>query len=54
MIEVAEREGVPILREAPLARDLYEGAVENAYIPRDLIGPVAEVLRWLQAMEKRR
>jgi type III secretion protein U len=53
MIAVAEREGVPVMREAPLARELYEGTTENSYIPRNLIGPVAEVLRWLKAIEKR-
>ena len=53
MIEVAEREGVPILREAPLARDLFEGSSENSYIPKDLIGPVAGVLRWLKTLDTR-
>lgn len=24
---------------------------ENAYIPRDLIGPVAEVIRWVQSLK---
>ena len=46
MIRVAQEEGIPIMRNVPLARSLFENGTENAYIPKDLIGPVAEVLRW--------
>ena len=52
MIEVAKEEGIPIMRNVPLARALYRDGAENAYIPRDLIGPVAEVLRWVQSLEE--
>jgi type III secretion protein U len=52
MIEVAKAEGIPILQQAPLARALYQDGTENAYIPKDLIGPVAEVLRWLKTLER--
>ncbi|MCF0253235.1 MAG: type III secretion system export apparatus subunit SctU [Duodenibacillus sp.] len=52
MIEVAKEEGIPIMRNVPLAHALYEEGTENAYIPRDLIGPVAEVLRWVQSLDK--
>jgi type III secretion protein U len=52
MIQVAKEEGIPILQEAPLARALFEEGTENAYIPKDLIGPVAEVLRWLKTLER--
>jgi type III secretion protein U len=50
MIEVAKEAGIPILREAPLARELFDQGSENAYIPSSLIGPVAEVLRWLETL----
>ena len=53
MIAVAREEGIPIMRQVPLARALYQDGTENAYIPKDLIGPVAEVLRWLQTLERR-
>ena len=53
MIEAAERAGIPVMREASLARDLYDNSTENAYIPKSLIGPVAEVLRWLKSLEAR-
>ncbi len=48
MIEVAKQEGIPVMRNVPLARALFETGTENAYIPKDLIGPVAEVLRFIQ------
>ena len=53
MIKVAEEEGIPIMRNVPLARSLYAEGTENAYIPADLIKPVAEVLKWVQSLENR-
>ena len=53
MIEVAKQEGIPIMQNVPLARALYRDGTENAYIPKDLIGPVAEVLRWVQSLERK-
>ena len=52
MIKTAEEEGIPIMRNVPLARSLFENGTENAYIPKDLIGPVAEVLRWVQSLQR--
>ena len=52
MIRAAEEEGIPIMRNVPLARGLYEQGTENSYIPQDLIGPVAEVLRWVQSLQR--
>lgn len=52
MIKVAEEEGIPIMRNIPLARALFEQSSENAYIPKDLIAPVAEVLRWVQSISR--
>ena len=52
MIRVAEEEGIPIMRNVPLARSLYEQGTEQSYIPQDLIGPVAEVLRWVQSLQR--
>ncbi len=54
MIEVAKEEGIPIMRNVPLARALFRDGAENAYIQKDLIGPVAEVLRWVQSLEGER
>ncbi len=52
MVEVAREEGIPIMQNVPLARELFEHGAENAYIPQDLIGPVAEVIRWAQSLRK--
>lgn len=53
MIEVAEEEGIPVMRNVPLARALYAEGTENAYIPKDLLAPVAEVLRWVESLNRR-
>ena len=52
MIRAAREEGIPIMRNVPLARSLFEQGTENSYITRDLIGPVAEVLRWAQSLQR--
>jgi type III secretion protein U len=54
MREVAEEEGIPIMENVPLARNLLEqGEVQN-YIPSDLIQPVAEIMRWVNELTNRR
>jgi type III secretion protein U len=45
MIDIARREGVPVMQHVPLARALYSDGDIDQFIPRDLIEPVAEVLR---------
>ena len=51
MMEIAAQEGIPVMRDIPLARALYaEGAVDH-YIPSDLIRPVAETLRWARDLK---
>ncbi len=52
MIKIAEESGVPIMRNVPLARDLWEQGTELQYIPSALIKPVAEVLRWLRDLHE--
>lgn len=52
MMEVARQEGIPIMHNVPLARSLYAEGTEDSYIPKELIGPVAEVLRWAQGLGK--
>jgi type III secretion protein U len=53
MIEEARRAGVPVLRQVDLARALFRDGLEDSAIPRDLLGPVAEVLRWLKTLERK-
>lgn len=52
MMEIAREEGIPIMHNVPLARGLFEQGAENAYIPKELIEPVAEVLRWVQSLRR--
>jgi type III secretion protein U len=53
IVKIAEEEGIPVMRNVPLARALLRDGVENEYIPADLIKPVAEVLRWAQSLRER-
>ena len=48
LIEVAKREGVPVMQNVPLAHSLLEQSRVEQYIPHDLIKPVAEVLKVLR------
>jgi type III secretion protein U len=52
MRAVAEEEGIPIMENVPLARSLLEEAPVDQFIPSSLIEPVAEVLRWLQGLQR--
>ena len=52
IIKIAQREGVPIMQNVPLARSLLSNADPYEYIPSDLIEPVAEVLRLVRELEK--
>lgn len=57
IMEVAEEEGIPIMRNVPLARALFEQAEMNQYVPSDLLEPVARCCagsrNWSGAPEKR-
>lgn len=48
IIKIAIRADVPIMRNVPLAHDLYNKVEINGYIPNELFRPVAEVLRWVK------
>jgi type III secretion protein U len=54
IIEVAREEGIPIMQNVPLAQDLYEHGDIDQYIPSELIEPVAEVLKWVQQLQRER
>ena len=48
VVAIAEREGVPVMVNVPLARSLTAEAQTDRYIPHDLVAPVAEVIRMLR------
>ena len=52
IIKIAKREGIPVMQNIPLARNLMASANPYEYIPSDLIEPVAEVLRLVRDLEK--
>lgn len=52
IIEVAAEEGIPVMRNVPLARALHERAELDQYVPSDLLEPVAEVLRWVREVSQ--
>ncbi len=51
MVAAARREGVPVLENVPLAWDLMRRGQVDQYIPKELIIPVAEVLRWVRSLK---
>ncbi len=54
MMEIAEKNNVPIMRNVPLARALHSDGRSNDYIPRELMQPVAEVIRWVKNLSSER
>jgi type III secretion protein U len=52
--DIAEEEGIPIMRNIKLARGLNEEVPLNEYIPDEFIEPVAAVLRWVRDFHGRR
>jgi flagellar biosynthesis protein FlhB len=46
MREAAEAAGVPIVRNIPLARDLFARAEIGEIVPSDLFDIIAEVILW--------
>jgi type III secretion protein U len=52
--EVAEEEGIPIMRNVDLARALYAEVELDDYIPRDLFEAVAQVLIWAREVRAER
>jgi type III secretion protein U len=53
MVEIAREEGIPVMENVPLARELFDNVGVDRYIPADLIEPVAEVLRWVRQLQAR-
>lgn len=52
--ETAQKEGIPILENVPLARALWAHCKVNDYIPVEYAQPVAEVLKWVKELEANR
>ena len=52
--ETALAEGIPIMENAPLARELLATGHVDEFIPNELVEPVAEVLKWVKQLEDAR
>ena len=52
--DTAVREGIPIMENIPLARALYAKVKVDEFIPVELATPVAEVLKWVKALDDAR
>ena len=52
--ETAVAEGIPIMENIPLARALYAKVKVDEFIPVELAAPVAEVLKWVKALDDAR
>ena len=50
--DAAVREGIPIMENIPLARALYAKVKVEEFIPVELVEPVAEVLKWVKALNE--
>jgi len=53
MIAVAREENIPIVENVPLARALYNELEIGDVIPKELLGPVTEILRWVRTLPPR-
>lgn len=53
MRAVAERAGVPVLEDRPLARQLFRDVQVGHYIKDEFVDSVAAVFRWVALMEER-
>ncbi|MEM6546623.1 MAG: type III secretion system export apparatus subunit SctU [Pseudomonadota bacterium] len=54
IVQLAEKHGVPIMQNVPLAHGLFDTGDVGQYIPTDLMKEVAEVLRWVMQFEAER
>lgn len=54
MIKAAQEAEIPIMENVPLAHALYHLAEPEKFIPRELIEPVAQVLRWVQELKEQK
>lgn len=52
ILKIAEDNGIPVMENVPLARALFSQTEPGAFIPSELIGPVAEVFRWVQQLKQ--
>ncbi|MCK4934003.1 MAG: type III secretion system export apparatus subunit SctU [Simkaniaceae bacterium] len=52
IIEIATDNNVPIMRNVPLAQELYDTGQISRFVPEETYEAIAEVLKWLASLEK--
>ncbi len=52
IIKIGIENKIPIMRNVELARDLYNKGKISEYIPEDLYPAVAEIIKWIESLEK--
>lgn len=52
IVQVAQEYNVPIMRNVPLAHELFELGAISQYIPEQTYSAVAEILKWLAQLEE--
>jgi len=51
IIKIATENDVPIMRNVPLAQQLFEEGQIGLYVPEDTYAAIAEILKWLGELE---
>jgi len=54
VVKLAEKAGVPIMRNVELARGLHESVGIDEYITAEFFQAVAELLRWAESIRQQR
>jgi len=54
IVQVAQEYNIPIMRNVPLAHELFELGAISQYIPEQTYSAVAEILKWLAQLEEAR
>lgn len=51
IIKIGVENNIPIMRNVDLARNLYAKGKISEYIPEELYAAVAEIIKWIEALE---
>lgn len=52
IVEIAQKEGVPVMQNIPLAHLLLDEGTLYRYVPKKAFEPLAEILRWIEKLER--
>lgn len=52
IIKIAKQYDIPIMRNIPLAHELYEQGEVWSFVPEDTFEALAEIMRWVATLEK--